>query len=50
MFDILIDILGGGYELVRQHPATALVITVAAYGLIRWVLTKVARPQTAGGA
>ena len=46
MFDILV----GGYEFVRLHPATALVITVAAYVIIRWVLTKVARPQTAGGA
>jgi len=46
----MIDILVGGYELVRLHPATAVVVVVAAYGIIHWARKKAAQSKAAGGA
>jgi len=45
MFDILV----GGYEFVRLHPGTAVVLVVAAYGVIQWARKKAAQSKAAGG-
>jgi len=46
MFDILV----GGYELVRLHPATAVVVVVAAYEILHWARKKAVQSKAAGGA
>jgi len=42
----MIDILVGGYELVRLHPGTAVVVVAAAYGITAWILLWARRKQS----
>lgn len=46
----MIDILGTLYSLVLDHPATAVVVVVAAYGIIHWARKKAYQSKAAGGA